>query len=315
MARKVIIDCDPGIDDAVALALALFDPRLEVVAITACAGTVDAEQATQNVRTLVERLDPPRIPRIGSALDPELGAAVSNGTLLHGDDGLGNSHWNPVTRHHTMPSDKLIADRLRADPGQVTIVCMGPLTGLAKAMGRDPALVPMVDRLVIAGGSVTGVGNVTACAEFNMHFDPLSAQAVFHSATTKSLIPLEIADGLSFGWELVEKLPAKYTKVGAVLSEIVPFYCRAQRQQLGHESVSLLAVLPILMLLEPMLFEWEEMAADVEVGGELTRGSTIFDRRSPRQWRPNMEVASKIDKDAAYEVFYNCLKYAAQEMI
>ncbi|MCA9183263.1 MAG: nucleoside hydrolase, partial [Planctomycetales bacterium] len=87
MARKVIIDCDPGIDDAVALALALFDPRLEVVAITACAGTVDADQATQNVRALVERLDPPKIPRIGSALDPGQGAAVSNGTLLHGEDG------------------------------------------------------------------------------------------------------------------------------------------------------------------------------------------------------------------------------------
>ncbi|MCA9134327.1 MAG: nucleoside hydrolase [Planctomycetales bacterium] len=313
MARKVIIDCDPGIDDAVALTLALFDPRLEVVAITACAGTVDAEQATQNVWALVERLDPPRIPRIGAALDPELGAAVSNGTMLHGEDGLGNSDWLPVSRQHSMPSDKLIADRLRADPGQVSIVCMGPLTGVAKAMHRDPALVPLVDRLIIAGGTLSGIGNVTAAAEFNMHFDPLSAQAVFHSATTKSLIPLEIAEQLSFGWELVEKLPPRYSKVGAVLTEIIHYYCRATRQQLGHESITLQAVLPILMLVEPMLFEWEEMAADVEISGELTRGMTVFDRRTPRQWRPNMEVAQRIDADAAYDAFYNCLKYAAQD--
>lgn len=313
MARKVIIDCDPGIDDAVALTLALFDPRLDVVAITACAGTVDGEQATQNVRALVERLDPPRMPRIGLALDPELGAAVSNGTLLHGEDGLGNLDWEPVSRQHSLPSDKLIADRLRADPGEVTIVCMGPLTGVAKAMGRDPALVPMVDRLIIAGGSVNGIGNVSPSAEFNMHFDPVSAQAVFHSATTKSLIPLEIARELSFGFELVEKLPPKYTKVGAVLGEIVPFFCRAARQQLGQESIHLHAVLPILMLVEPMLFEWEELAGDVEIGGELSRGTTIFDRRSPRQWRTNMEVATAIDKTAAYDAFYNCLKYAAHE--
>lgn len=314
MSRKVIIDCDPGIDDAVALALALFDPRLEVVAITACAGTVDAEQATQNVRALVERLDPPRIPRIGAALDPELGAAVANGTLLHGDDGLGNSDWMPVSRQHSLPSDKLIADQLRSDPGDVTIVCTGPLTGVSKALGRDPALASMVDRVVIAGGSISGRGNVTATAEFNMHFDPPSARAVFHSATTKSLIPLEISEQLSFGWELVEKLPPRYTKVGAVLSEIVPHLFRSTRQQLGHETLSLQAVVPILVLVEPMLFEWDEMAGDVETGGELTRGTTVFDQRRPRQWRPNMEAATSMDRDAARDAFYNCLKFAAQSL-
>lgn len=314
MARKVIIDCDPGIDDAVALALALFDPRLDVVAITACAGTVDADQATQNVRALVERLDPPRIPRIGAALDPELGAAVSNGTLLHGEDGLGNAHWEPVERQHSMPSDKLIADQLRAAPGDVTIVCTGPLTGLAKALGRDPALVPMIDRVVIAGGALLAPGDVTPTAEFNMHFDPVSAQAVFHSATTKSLLPLDITDQISFGWELVEKLPPKYTKVGAVLQATLPYLCRSARQQLGHETISLQAVAPLLMLVEPMLFEWEEMAADVETGGELTRGQTVFDRRSPRQWRTNMEVARKVDRLSALDAFYNCLKFAAQEI-
>ena len=314
MTRKIIIDCDPGIDDAVALAIALFDPRLDVVAITACAGTIDAEQATQNVRALVERLDPPRIPRIGAALDPELGAAVANGTLLHGEDGLGNLDWTPVSRQHSMPSDKLIADRLRADPGDVTIVCTGPLTGFAKALARDPALVPMIDRVVIAGGAVLGIGNVTPAAEFNMHFDPASARTVFHSATTKSLLPLELTNQLSFGWVLVEKLPPKYTKVGAVLQEIIPHYCRATRQQLGRETISLQAVLPILMLVEPMLFTWEEMAGDVEISGELTRGSTIFDQRIPRQWRTNMEVAVAIDVEAASDAFYNCLKFAAQEM-
>lgn len=314
MSRKIIIDCDPGIDDAVAIALALFDPRLEVVAITACAGTTDAEQATQNVRALVERLDPPRMPRIGAALDPELGAAVANGTLLHGEDGLGNANWTPVARQHSMPSDKLISDRLRADPGEVTIVCTGPMTGFAKALTRDPALVPMIDRVIIAGGSVVGIGNVTPAAEFNFHFDPVSARHVFHSATTKSLIPLEVCRQLSFGWELVEKLPPKYTKVGAVLQSVIPHYCRATRQQLGQETISLQAVLPILMLLEPSLFTCEEMAGEVEIAGELTRGMTIFDQRIPRQWRTNMEVALSIDVPAATQVFYDCLKLAAQEM-
>lgn len=310
MARKIIIDCDPGIDDAVAIVLALFDPRLEVVAITAGAGIVDAEQATQNVRALVERLDPPKMPRIGSAINPELGAAVANGTLLHGDDGLGNSHWQPVSRQHSMPSDKLIGDALRTDPGQVTVVCTGPLTGFAKALSRDPALVPMVDRVVIAGGSVTGQGNVTTAAEFNMHFDPASARAVFHSATTKSLIPLDISQQLSFGWELTEKLPSRHSKVGDVLQHIIKHLFLSTRQHQGLETISLQAVLPILMLVEPSLFGWEEMAGDVETVGELTRGATVFDRRQPRQWRTNMEVANSLDVHAAKEAFFHCLDLA-----
>lgn len=312
MSRKVIIDCDPGIDDAFAIALALFDPRFDVVAITACAGTVDAEQATQNVRALLEKLDPPRIPRIGAALEADIGAAVTNGTLLHGEDGLGNSNWTPVSRQHSMPSDKLITDRLKANPGQISIVCLGPLTGFAKAISRDPALVSLVDRVVIAGGSVSGIGNVTATAEFNMHFDPASARAVFQSATTKSLLPLELSEQLNFGWELVEQLPPKYTRTGAVLHEIIPHLCRSTRQHQGRETINLHSVLALLTLVEPSHFTWEKMAGDVEVAGELTRGATIFDRRSPRGWRENMEVATALDVEAAMDAIYNCLKFSGQ---
>ena len=313
MARKVIIDCDPGIDDALALALALFDPRLEVIAVTACAGTVDAEQATQNIRALVERLDPPRIPRIGSALDPETGAAVSNGTLLHGDDGLGNVRWEPVSRQHTVPSDKLISDCLRTYPGEVSILCTGPLTGLAKAISRDPAIIPMFDRLIMTGGSVTGTGDVTPAAEFNMHLDAHAARAVFQSPTTKSLIPFEISEKLKFGWDLIDLLPSKQTRVGEVLHEILPHLFRTTRQLLGQETISLQAVLPLLLIVEPMLFEFEEMAGDIEVNGELTNGATVFDRRIPRTWRTNMEVATHLDVQAARDSFFQMLKFASQQ--
>ncbi len=312
MARKVIIDCDPGIDDALALAIALFDPRFEVVAVTACAGTVDGDQAEHNIRALVERLDPPRMPRIGSALDPELGAAVSNGTLLHGDDGLGNVKWELVSRQHTLPSDKLISDCLRNFPGEVTILCTGPLTGVARAFQRDPAIVEMVDRLILTGGSVSGTGDVTPAAEFNMHLDPQSARSVFAAATTKSLIPLEISSRLRFGWDLIDLLPSKHSNVGAIFHEILPHLFRSTRQQLGHETLALPAIMPLLMLVEPMLFEFEEMAGDIEVSGELTMGATVFDRRTPRVWRTNMEVATNLDVEAARDAFYNMLKYCSQ---
>lgn len=312
MARKIILDCDPGIDDAVALALALFDPRLEVLAVTACAGTVDGERSTQNLLSIVERLDPPRMPRIGSALDPELGAAVANATLLHGEDGLGNAKWAPTSRQHVMPADKLIAEQLRAHPGEITLVCTGPLTGVAKLMARDPGAVSLLDRILIAGGSTTASGNVTAVAEFNMHFDPLSAQAVLHSPTTKSLVPLEVTEKLTFGWELMEELPPKYSRAGEVMHAVLPHLFRTTRQYLAQETISLQAVMPLLMLLEPILFETEEMVADVEITGELTRGMLVFDRRAARPARATMEVVTHIDIDAARDALVNMLKFAGQ---
>lgn len=308
MARKVIIDCDPGIDDALAICLALWNPGIEVVAITACAGTTDADQATSNLLTLVEKLDPPLFPRLGTALDPEQGAAVFNGSLLHGDSGLGDANWEPVSRQHAITSDKLIIEQLRANPGEVTVLCTGPLTSLAKALGRDPAVASMIDRIVIAGGTLRSIGNVTPCAEFNFHFDPHSAHDIIHSATTKTLIPLEISNKLSFGWELVEKLPPRYGKVGAVLHELIPHYLRSTRQHLGHEMVSFQAVSALLALVDPSVMEFMEMAGNIETAGELTRGSLIYDQRDPRQWRTNMEVAVSLDVDKAIEIFYHSLR-------
>lgn len=313
MTRKIILDCDPGIDDALALSLALFDPRLEVLAVTACAGTSDADQATQNVQNLIERLDPPRMPRVGAALNPDPGCAVTSGSELHGERGLGCIDWEPVTRQHSTPSDKLMIEQVRANPEKVTILCTGPLTGLAKALNRDASIAGLMDQVVLAGGAAGSIGNVTPSAEFNFHFDPPSARAVFRSLTTKLLIPLEISNRLSFGWELVDRLPPRHTRVGAILHDVIPHLLRSTRQQLGLETVTFQAVLPILLAVEPSLLKFEPMAGDVETTGELTRGATVFDQRSPQRWRNNIDVAVDLDVESAEEVFYHLLKYAGQE--
>jgi non-specific riboncleoside hydrolase len=312
MSRKIILDCDPGIDDALAICLALFDPRLEVLAITACAGNTDAGQATQNVHTLIERLDPPLMPRIGAALDPGPGCAVSNGAELHGERGLGTAQWAPVSRQHSIPSDKLMIDRLRANPDKVTVICTGPLTGLAHALNRDPAIAGMIDQVIIAGGSVNHIGNVTPTAEFNIHFDPASARAVFHSPITKILLPLEITRRLEFGWELVERLPGKHTRVGSILQELVPHLFRSTRQRLGLETVFFQAILPLIFANDSSLFSCQSMAGDVELSGELTRGTTVFDRRSPQSWRNNMEVVVDLEVESAMDEFYQLMKFVAR---
>src|SRR5688572_23106198 len=143
MPRKVIIDCDPGIDDCLALTLALFDPRLEVVAVTAVGGNVPAERATINVQAIVERLDPPRYPRLGAATPPE-DVPYIDARHLHGPDGLGNAGLavSQLARQH--PAEKLISDEVRASPGDITIICLGPLTNIARALAREPDLAEQI---------------------------------------------------------------------------------------------------------------------------------------------------------------------------
>ena len=311
MPRKIIIDCDLGIDDAAVLAAALFDPRLEVLAVTACSGVVEADRSTQNLQAVVESLDPPRHPRIGAATDPD-DAPIGDGRSFHGEDGLGNIQLQPVGRQHVQSSEKLIAEQLRANPGEVTILCLGPLTGLAKTFQRDPSLTKSVDRIVMCGGSIEGVGDVTACAEFNMHFDPASAAAVFRSATTKTLIPLEIGRQVAFGLDILEELPPRYSRAGKLLHQTLPHLFRTFRQLRAAETIYLPSLIGLLAITDPSLIQTQEYYVEIEQSGELTRGMTIVDRRGFGPLRRNMEVAIGIDVESARDCIVNAWKFAGQ---
>jgi purine nucleosidase len=312
MPRKVIIDCDPGIDDLMALALALFDPRLEVVAITAVAGNVPAEQATINVQAILERLDPPRYPRLGVATPAE-DVPYIDARHLHGADGLGGAGLavSALARQH--PAEKLICDEVHAAPGDITLVCLGPLTNVARALVRDPELAENISRIVICGGSVKGIGNVTACAEFNIYADPASARAVFRSPTTKTLIPLDVTDQVIWTLDLLENLPGELTRAGKLLRGTLPYLFRSFRQQLGVESIVLPDAVAIAAILHPELFRTEELTGDVETAGELTLGMTIFDRRVQAQHRADMEVALEIDAAAVRDTIVRGLAEAGKQ--
>ena len=296
MARKVIIDCDMGADDAVALSMALFDSRLDVLAVTASEGCVDCEQASHNLQAIIGQLDPDRYPRLGYASVAENAPAI-NTAYLYGKDGLGNADFPASRLQHVAASEKVIIDLVKANPSDITILCLGPLTNIAKAFQRDPTLPGLVDRLVITGGCLDGVGNITPAAEFNFYFDPESARQVVRSRTTKTLIPLDVTRRVTFGLDFLEQLPSVDTRVGHFLHQVLPYLFRSFRQRLGHEEITLNDAVGLMALLEPSLFECEDMACDVETQGELTRGATVFDRRIPAEWPVNMEAAIGIRHD------------------
>lgn len=154
MPRKVILDVDPGIDDAVALAMALFDPRLEVLAVTATGGNVPPEQATANLQALVGLLDPPRLPRLGIApTDTVLPERPFN---MHGGDGLGGIDLPRVQLHGGHASEKVIWETLKAHPREITFVALGPLTNLSRVLTRDPSIAELIGDVIVAGGTVQG---------------------------------------------------------------------------------------------------------------------------------------------------------------
>ena len=309
MARKVIIDCDPGIDDAVALTLALFDPRLEVVACTATGGNVPVDQTNKNLQALIERLDPPRLPRLGYGAPGESGPPT-DARHIHGADGLGNINLPVPELHHQHRAEKIIHDELRAAPEDVTILALGPLTNVARAFRRDPTLAGQVGQIVIAGGAVNQIGNITPAAEFNIFCDPVAAREVFRLPVTKTLAPLDVTREIEFSLDLINDLPAETTRAGGLLKQLLPFLFRSHRQQLGLESIHLQDTMALLLLTDPDLFETSPMAGDVETAGELTIGATVFDRRVTTQWRDNMEVATSINVQRAHQRLRELLRNA-----
>ncbi|MEM6692147.1 MAG: nucleoside hydrolase [Planctomycetota bacterium] len=312
MPRKIIIDCDPGIDDAIAITMAVFDPRVEVLAVTATTGTVPASTSTANVHAIINQLDPPRYPRIGAAQKPD-GAPVSDDLEFHGPGGLGEFEVDVAQRQHETSSEKVMADLIHAHPDEVTIVCLGPLTNVARLFRRDPAAIDKIDRLIISGGAITAAGNATPSAEHNMYFDPVSAGEVLSSPTTKLMIPLDVTESVAFGVEVLEQLPSLSTGAGRLLHRTLPYMIRMYHDRRGQELIPLHDPLAMLATLQPNLFEFEPMAVRVEDRGTLTRGTTVSDRRFRPQWPFNVDVATGVDAVEAEAMVIRSLRFAGQQ--
>ncbi|MBY0522757.1 MAG: nucleoside hydrolase [Gemmataceae bacterium] len=292
MAQKVILVADPGIDGAFAAALALNDPDLEVIGLAATAGNVDAEQATKNVHIVVEHIDPPRWPRIGAALP---GESDIDGKVLHGPGGLGGVDFPVAKLHHPHNSDKLIVDLVRQNPKEVTIVVLGPLTALARALERDVELPHLLHRIVCLGGSWHEPGNANAVSEFHFYCDPLSARKVLQCGAPVTLIPLDASRKVLFSPTDLLELPNPDSRTCKFLRQIVPFGIRATSNLYGIEGFHLKDVLGIVSVSLPTTLTTKAMVVDVETRGELTRGMSVVDARPQTRAKPNVDLVVGVD--------------------
>lgn len=292
MANKTLILTDPGIDTAFALGLAFADADLEVIGLAATGGNVAAEKAGTTLHTLVELFDPARHPRMGSALSASY---PRDATDLHGPDGLGGWNLPEIPLHHPTPADKLISELAREHPGELTILALGPLTALARALDRDHDLARLLGRIIVLGGAWREPGDVTAAAEFHFYCDPEAAQQVLHAGTPLTLVPLDVSRKLIFSPGDMRLLPEVDTNLGRVLRQVVPSGLVTTASLFGVEGVHLSAVVGLAVLTCPSAFTAKPTPGNVETKGEYTRGMSVFDTRWATPTRPNLDLVTECD--------------------
>jgi inosine-uridine nucleoside N-ribohydrolase len=306
MSQKVVLINDPGIDGAFAMAVALFDPTLEVVGMLATPGNVSADQATKNIRIVLDQLDPPRLPRMGAAPDVDYG---TDGTSLHGPLGLGNTDFPCASLHHLPASEKVLADLVRQYPDELTVICMGPMTVLSRAFDLHPDLPAQIRRIVVVGGSLQEPGNAGPVSEFHFFCDPKAAQRVLHCKTAVTLVPLDMMRKVLYSptdllGEETARSPAYH-----FLRQIVPFGIAANSNLYGIEGFYLKDVLGVIAVALPEVTDTKHMHVDVEMQGELTRGMSVFDRRAWEQVTPNVNVLMEVDYKAVRQYIKRVIGY------
>ncbi len=292
MPRKVVIVADPGIDTAFALAIALLDPGLDVLAIAATAGNVSADQATRNVQTVVAHVDPQRLPRIGTALPVSYD---TDGSRMHGPGGLGGMSFPAAQLHQAHPSDKVLADQIRLHPGEVDVLVLGPMTVVARAIDLDPELPRLVRRLVCMGGAWREAGNAGPVSEFHFYCDPLAARQVLRSGAHVTLIPLDVSRKLLYSPADLLNLPAPGSATCRFLRQIVPFGIGATSNLYGIEGFHLKDVVAVAAVALPGLLSTRSLIVDVETRGDLTRGMSVVDLRTNTDAKPNVDLAEGVD--------------------
>lgn len=292
MSKKVILIADPGIDGAFAVALALLDPNLEVLALAATAGNVSPDQATKNIHILIHQLDPPRWPRLGAA--PQVRYDM-DGTRLHGRFGFGHVDFPCAPLHHLQSSDKLVAELVRQHPGEVTVVCMGPLTVLARAFEMYPDTPALVRRLICLGGAWHEPGNAGPVSEFHFACDPPAARQVLHCGAPLTLISLDVMRQVLFSPSDLLGLPSDGSPACRFLRQIVPFGIAATSNLYGIEGFHLKDVLGVAAIAVPEAVPTKPQRVDVEVRGELTQGMSVVDQRPGASGHPNVDWALSAD--------------------
>lgn len=302
MPRKIIIDTDPGQDDAVAILLALASPEdVTVLGITCLAGNVPLPLTTRNARIVCE-LARRRDVKVFAGCDQPLKRPLVTAEYVHGKTGLDGIELPepvmPLQPGHAV--DFLIDTLRREEAGSVTLVPIGPLTNIATAMQRAPDIIPRIGQIVLMGGAYFEVGNVTPAAEFNIYVDPEAADIVFRSGADLVVMPLDVTHKALTSRARVEAFRALPGKVGPAVASWTDFFERFDKEKYGSEGAPLHDPCTIAWLIRPDLFTGRRINVEIETEGRLTTGMTVADWWHVTDRRPNATFIGDIDAEGFF---------------
>jgi inosine-uridine nucleoside N-ribohydrolase len=295
-ATKILLDCDPGHDDAIALLLALASPELELLGVTTVAGNQTLDKTTANAIRLLEFAGRTEIP-VAAGADRPLVREQYVASYVHGETGLDGpdlppAQSGPLDRHAV----DFLADKIRETGGAVTLVPTGPLTNVALLLALHPDARP--ERIVLMGGAIAE-GNVTPAAEFNIWADPEAAARVFGSGIDVTMVGLDVTHKALFTSAHVGRLAGR---VGRTVAELLEFYGHFHKEVYGFDGSPIHDAVAVAYVIRDDLVKTEHLNTEIDVESELCRGRTVVDvwRRSGRA--PNSHVGVDIDADGFLEL-------------
>jgi inosine-uridine nucleoside N-ribohydrolase len=287
---RIILDCDPGIDDAIAILLALASPELDLAAVTTVAGNVSLDRTTANGLRVLELAGRTDVPLAAGCDRPLVRTAEGDASDVHATDGLGGvglppPSARPVAEHAVDLIARLVVEQ------PTTLVAVGPLTNVAVLLARHPEAAARIAHLVVMGGSGRG-GNVTPAAEFNAWADPEAASRVFSSGIRTTVVGLDVTQRATLSRAEVDRIGA-VGRVGKAAADMLRFYLDFAEGE-GREGVAMHDPLAVALLLDDGLVTYDDVAIEVECGLGPARGATIIDR-APRA--STIRYGATVDRD------------------
>lgn len=304
MPRKIIIDTDPGQDDAVAILLALASPEdLDVLGVVAVAGNVPLPLTEKNARIVCELAGFPET-KVFAGCDAPINRKLITAEHVHGSTGLDGPQMDDPTMllkdQHGV--DFIIETLRREDAGTVTLCPLGPLTNIATAFNRAPDVVDKVQEIVLMGGGYFEGGNITPSAEFNIYVDPEAADIVMKSGVKITMMPLDVTHKALTTKARVDKFRAMGTKVGDMVAAWTDFFERFDKEKYGSEGAPLHDPTVIAYLIQPDLFAGRHINVEIETTSELTFGATVADWWRVSDRPANATFMKDIDADGFFDL-------------
>ncbi len=299
--RRIIIDTDPGQDDAVAILLALASAEIEVVGLSVVAGNVPMKLTENNARKICELAGRPEIRVFAGAVRPLMRPLVT-AEEVHGQTGLdGPDLPEPrmkLQERHAV--DFLVETLMREESGSITLCALGPLTNVALALIREPAIAPRIREIVLMGGGFFEGGNITPAAEFNIYVDPHAADVVFRSGVPIVMMPLDVTHKVMTMARRVAAIRGLGTPVGHAVADMLEFFERFDEKKYGSDGGPLHDPCVIAYLVKPELFEGRQCNVTIETASELTMGMTVVDWWGVTRRPKNALVMRDVDSDGFF---------------